>query len=230
MITPGQGDTNVDPLTDITIEFTEPVQPLSLGSLSDGTPPLPSASVAITFGPSAATVTVPFTVLPVSVFDLTNYRLTPAFNFPGEGPASQQCGVFNTVNVAINGGQFKDLAANTNVLGGSTFFVTGEGPGIVNAPVNPDVIYLARAGAVPGISLVDLNGFGASTGNPTFDPTYQTFAEFNTNYPNNPNVKLQGAIMRPPLQPGTCTFNGGSAGVFTLTLDSSLRTCSCARR
>jgi len=35
-------------------------------------------------------------------------------------------------------------------------------------------------------------------------------------------VTIQGTIMVPPLEPGTCTFNGGSEGVFTLTKDSSL--------
>lgn len=222
VITPGQGDANVDPLTDVVVEFTEPIQPLTLGSLATGRPPLPSASAAITFGPSATLVNVPFSVLPVSPFDLTKMRLIPAFNFPGEGPPDLQCGLFNRVNVAVNGGTFQDLAANTNVLGGTTFFDTGAGPGFVNAPVNPDTIYLGRSGATPGLSIIDLNGFGQTTGVPTFDPTFLTFAEGNSNFPNNPNVKLQGSLLRPPLQPGSCTFNGGSAGVFTLTLDSVL--------
>lgn len=92
----------------------------------------------------------------------------------------------------------------------------------VNAPVAPDTIYVARFGAVPGLSVIDLNGFGASTGNPAYDPTYTMIAEGDSNYPNNPNLKFQGSLMRPPLVPGTNTLNGGSAGVFTLTKDSSL--------
>ena len=93
---------------------------------------------------------------------------------------------------------------------------------VVNAPVAPDTIYVVRTGAQPGLSVVDLNGFGASTGDPTFDPTHTTFPEGNSNYPNNPNVQLQGALLRPPLAPGTTTLDGGSAGVFTLTKDSLL--------
>ena len=31
----------------------------------------------------------------------------------------------------------------------------------------------------------------------------------NTNFPNNPNVRLQGASLRPPFAPGTATVNGG---------------------
>jgi DNA-binding beta-propeller fold protein YncE len=46
--------------------------------------------------------------------------------------------------------------------------------------------------------------------------------EGNTNYPNNPNVRVLGSALSPPLTPGTCTFNGGSEGPLTLTKDSSL--------
>src|SRR5262249_55859183 len=107
-----------------------------------------------------------------------------------------------------------------NLLGGSTFFDTGEGPGLVNAPVSPDTIYAGRSGATPGISVVDLNGFGASTGSPNFTANHRV--EGDSNYPNNPTVAGRCVLLIPPLQPGTCTFNGGSAGVFTLTQDSSL--------
>ncbi|MBO24301.1 MAG: hypothetical protein CMO65_03750, partial [Verrucomicrobiales bacterium] len=62
--------------------------------------------------------------------------------------------------------------------------------------------------------------FGGGTGNPTWE--YQNYAQGNSNYPNDPNVFFQGSQMLPPLLPGTCTFNGGSAGVFTLTRDSNL--------
>ena len=91
---------------------------------------------------------------------------------------------------------------------------------VVNAPVAPDTIYVVRKGVRSGLSVIDLNGFGASTGDPTYDPT--TFPEGNSNYPNNPNLKYQGALLRPPLVPGTSTLDGGSAGVFTLTKDSLL--------
>jgi hypothetical protein len=35
-------------------------------------------------------------------------------------------------------------------------------------------------------------------------------------------VNIQGATLRPPLQQGFCTINGGSAGVYSLAMDSSL--------
>lgn len=93
---------------------------------------------------------------------------------------------------------------------------------VVNAPVAPDTIYLARRGPAGGLSVIDLNGFGASTGDPTYDPAGLVFQEGWSLYPYNPNVRLQGALLRPPLLPGTSTINGGSAGVFTLTRNSNL--------
>jgi len=220
VVSPSNNSTGVDPLTSVFIEFTEDVQPWSLGSLPNGAAPLPSSSLALSFGPSTATVNVPFNVKPISVYDLTTYELIPTFSFPGEGPDTFQCGVFNRVTLSINPRQIRDLVDNQNLLGGSSSFDTGEGPGLVNAPVCPDTIYLGRSGAISGVSVVDLNGFGQSTGNPTFNASRPV--EGNTNYPNNPNLRTQGGLMIPPMTPGTCTINGGSAGVFTLTKDSSL--------
>jgi len=220
VVSPSNNSTQVDPLTSVFIEFTEDVQPWSLGSLPNGAAPLPSSSLALSFGPSTATVNVPFNVLPISVYDLTTYELIPTFSFPGEGPDTFQCGVFNRVTLSINPRQIRDLVDNQNLLGGSSSFDTGEGPGLVNAPVCPDTIYLGRSGAISGVSVIDLNGFGQSTGNPTYNQSDPV--EGNTNFPNNPNLKTQGGLMIPPLIPGTCTINGGSAGPFTLTKDSSL--------
>ncbi len=223
LVTPGQGDQNVDPLTNVRIQFTEPVQPLSLGSIQTATAPDLSSAVFVEFGPSGGSVKVPFTVSPVSVYDLSTFELIPAFHFPGQGPEGFECGNFNKVTVTVNPNQFRDLKGSINQFGASTHFFTGEGPGVANAPVTPDTIYLGRAGAVPGLSVVDLNGFGASTGNPLYNAEFGPESEGLSNYPNNPNVRLQGALLKPSLLPGTCTFNGGSAGVFTLTKDSSLQ-------
>jgi hypothetical protein len=222
--TPAFGDTDVDPQTSVQVLFTEPVQPLTVGSLPDGSPPTLSSAVELKFGPITQETKVPFTALPPSVFDLTTWVLTPTFAFPGSGPASQQCGTFNTVTVDMVSQQFTDLAAvpNNNTLPASTFFTTGEGPGIVNAPVAPDVIYVGRTGATPGISVIDLNGFGQGTGNPNFDFTYNVFPQGSSNFPNNPNLIQYGPNLHPPLFPGTCTIDGGSAGVFTMTQDTSL--------
>ena len=219
-IEPGGGDTDVDPSTLLRMTFSEPVQPASLGAL--GPLPAPSSAVAIQFGPPTQVTSVPLTVCPPSAFDLSVWELRPAFAFPGNGPAGLPCNTFNEIRVQVHAGQLRDLAGNANNQAAETNFFTGSGPGIVNAPVAPDAVYVARAGATPSMSVIDLNGFGASTGSPAFDFTYQSFPAGNSNYPNNPNVRLQGALLYPPLQPGSCTVDGGSQGPFTLTVDSNL--------
>lgn len=228
--TPSFGDNNVDPATKITITFTEPLQPLTVGALPTGKPPPLSSSIQIVFGPTTQPTQVPFTALPKSIYDFSVWELTPTFAFPGIGPSSLQCGTFSTVTVSLVPQQLRDLAqlppptsgGNANTLPAATSFTTGEGPGLVNAPVSPGVIYAVRQGSNPGISVIDLDGFGQGTGNPTFDFTYATFPKGNSNFPNNPNLKLQGQAIRPQIKPGTCTVDGGSEGVFTLAKDSNL--------
>lgn len=217
---PALGDTGVDPLTNVLVRYTEPVQPLSVGNLPSAQVPVTSPAISLTFGPTTQVVTVPFSILPVSIYDFSTWELTPAFNFPGSGPATFGCGTFNTVTIAFNSNQVQDLPGNLNGTAAQTSFETGEGPGLINAPVTPDAIYAIRAGGqIQGVSVIDLNGFGQSTGNPTFNSNQMI--QGNTNFPNNPNL-IQGSILRPPLAPGSCTVDGGSSGVFTLTKDSSL--------
>jgi hypothetical protein len=226
---PAFGDSDVDPATDIQITFTESVQPLSVGQLPSNKPPSLSSAIGISFGPQTSQTNVPFTALPVSVYDFSTWVLTPTFAFPGSGPVFAQCGTFNEVTMNVVPGQIEDLASlsapasggNRNTLPAATSFTTGEGPGLVNAPVVPDAIYAIRQGSSPGISVIDLNGFGQSTGDPTFDGTYK---KGHSNFRNNPNLLQQGTAIHPAIFPGTCTIDGGSAGVFTLTRDSSLNT------
>ena len=224
MIEPGNHEFDVDPATNIEIHFTEPVSILKVGELEDGTPPGLSASVQVKFGPDFS-VEVPFHVRLFSVFDLSRFTLVPVYDFPGTGPllSGAACGQFGQVKVLVNPAQLEDLSVNhnKNVLGRDTDFFTREGVGVVNAPVTPDVVYIGRTGSNQGVSIIDLNGFGASTGDPTYDPE-NPIIQGNSNYPNNPNVRVQGAILSPPLFPGSCTFDGGSAGPFTLTKDTSL--------
>jgi hypothetical protein len=224
-MTPADLSQDVDPQTNVVMQFTEPVQILTVGSLANGTPPALSAAIQLQFGPNASKVNVPFTVQPVSIYDLTRYILAPVYDFPGTGPSlpDVDCGdVFGKVDVVINQGQFLDLSGNKNTNARSASFQTREGPGLVNAPVTPDAVYIGRTGSNQGISVIDLNGFGQGTGNPTYDIAHP-IVKGNSNFPNNPNVALNGAILTPPLAPGSCTFNGGSAGPFTLALDSSLQ-------
>ena len=222
-IVPGNGDIDVDPETTILVDFTEPIQVRSIGEFSDGTSPVLSAAIQLEFGPSGGRVQVPFNVRVMSPYDLTRVELMPSYQFPGTGPEIDglSCGDFSQVDIIVNSEQFADLAGNENTLAPSTFFVTAEGPGLVNAPVSPDTIYVNRGGSRPGISVIDLNGFGQGPGNPTYD-ILNPIVQGNTNFPNNPNVSLQGSLMIPPLTPGSCIFDGGSPGVFTLATDTSL--------
>ncbi len=223
LIIPADTEEDVDPETNIEIQFTEPLQILTLAELDDGTPPLLSSAIKLQFGPSTGRVEVPYFVRPFSVYDLSRLELVPAYNFPGSGPelGGLTCGTFGDVALTVFGQQFQDLNGNPNSLAPRTSFKTREGTGIVNAPVVPDAIYLGRTGANPGLSVVDLYGFGQGTGNPTYDQL-NPIQPGNSNFPNSPNVAVLGTSLIPPLTPGTCTFNGGSEGPFTLTKDSSL--------
>ena len=79
-------------------------------------------------------------------------------------------------------------------------------PVSVNAPVAPEAIYIGRAGSAPGISVLDLNGFGQGTG-----------ALQSTRFPLNPNVGRPGVF--PALAPGTSSLDAGGSGAMTLTQD-----------
>ncbi len=230
LISPGNGDINVDPETTIRLEFTEPIQPYSLGEMMGQGPPLLSTAVKIRFGPATGRTEVPLNVSPISPFDLSTYTVTPGFPFPGQGPEFQTCGTFSTVSVALETNQVEDMTrrpgavggqfeTNVNARGADTIFETGQGSGIVNAPVAPDTIYVGRVGARAGISVLDLNGFGQSTGNPVSSMPFPLEGE--SRFPYDQNV-TQNPTIRPILIPSECTVAGGSAGVFTLTLDSSL--------
>ena len=227
-ITPPSAALDVDPLTQVTLGFTETLNLLSLGTLTGAGPASFNGSVRLAFGPANQRTQVPYTVLPAGVYDLTTAVLTPAFPFPGQSPIGlPNCGALHRVDVSVTPGRIADTFGNFNQLGLASFFETGEGPGLVNAPVTPDVVYAGLApdtagSGAPALSVIDLNGFGASTGDPTYDPSFQTFQEGWSNYVNNPNLRFQGSLLRPPLVPGNCTVDGGSSGVFTRTRDSNL--------
>src|SRR6187402_1064773 len=81
--TPAFGALDVDPATTIVMRFTEPVQPLSVGTLAGASLPGLSSSVHLTFGPPAFATEVPFLARPLSPYDLSTWELAPAFAFPG---------------------------------------------------------------------------------------------------------------------------------------------------
>ncbi|MDF1836893.1 MAG: hypothetical protein P1V35_03410 [Planctomycetota bacterium] len=231
-ISPGNGDVDVDPFSHVIVDFTEPIQPLTLGPLEGASPAGDSLSFGLRFGPVTGPASMPFTMRPVSVFDLSRFEIIPAFPFPGKATDVPGCHKeYSQVDVTLNAGHVADLALNPlasdpqtlvpnrNTLSGLTFFELGAGQGLVNAPVLPDAIFVMGSGSAAGLSVIDLNGFGQGTGDPTSTPGVAREGE--SKFQFNPNVSQQTGIL-PPLQLGTCTLDGGSAGVFTLTLDTTL--------
>lgn len=232
---PGNLAINVDCDTDIHWKFSESVQPHSLGSLPSNIPPTLTNQFTIEFlpgvppgfPPPGQTVKVPYTVLPISPFDFTEFVLTPTVSFPGSDPNGSSAQVFVTYFQAAP----EDLFGNSDPNSGNTnqisFQISGECPGMVNAPVAPGAILLASngGGSSGGIRVLDLDGFGQGTGDPAFnDNGYYDQLDI-SKFPFNPNLTSpQGAFMFPPLSRDVTTLAGGSAGVFTLTKDSSLDT------
>lgn len=229
---------------DTTIEwsFAESVQPYSLGPLPGPVPPSLTPEFTVEFLPPVAVgspppgqrVQLPYTVLPVSPFDFTKFVLTPVTDFPGSDPFGATATAFVTYfqNAAI------DLFLNQDPNSPATDeiqFDIGDCPGLVNVPVAPGAIYVASngGGESGGIRVIDLDGFGQGTGDPTHDYVNQFYnATFNSNgepisgdiskFPFNPNLQVQDIF--PPLSADTTSIAGGSRGVFQLAQDSTLRT------
>ncbi len=221
LIEPANGALDVDPQTELLLAFSEPVQPWGVGKIDGAGFASISGALDIAFGPPTARTEMPYTVEPLSPFDLSRYRVIPGYPFPG-APAPGVSTPFTLVDVICTSGFTPDLAQNTVPTPASSQFETGFGPGLINAPVIPEAILAFGPGSAGSdrLSVIDLNGFGASTGNPVSSPGFPLEGE--SRFPYDPNVLFNPSV-RPPLQPGTTTIDGGSAGVFTLTLDSTLQ-------
>lgn len=200
-ITPGNNQQGVDPTTAILVRFNKPVQPQDVGAFlnrTNLTPPAGGMSIGVT--QAAKSFNVTYYADPVSYADFCNYLLTPAYNLPGESDV-----VVSVQNTRIRG--VADLAMTVGQPV-STPFKTGIGPAIVNAPVAPDAIYVGIGGAQPGVSVIDLNGYGQGTGDPA-----------TSRFTLNPNLPSTGIY--PPLGPGNSRLDAGSSGALTLVQDTS---------
>ncbi len=198
-ISPGNSQIGVDPTSTILVRFNKPVQPGEVGSFFDPqqfTPPLGGISLSVTA--AAQTFPVIYHADPVAYGDLMNYIITPAYNLPGQ----------STVDVTVQTTTIHSLSGALIGQSVTTQFTTGTGPGIINAPVAPEAIYVGIGGAEPGVSVIDLNGFGQGTGDIN-----------NTRFPLNPNIGVAG--VSPPLAPGTTNLDAGSGGVLTLVKDTN---------
>jgi hypothetical protein len=197
-IAPGNGASNVDPTTSVVIRFNKPVQPGDMGTFFNPQNLTPSSGgVTLQVTNAASTYPVIYYADPLGFGDFCTYVVQPAYTLQGQSP----------VQVSVNEKSVRGLIAPELGSTASTDFTTGDGPGIVNAPVAPEAIYIGMGGSRPGLSVIDLNGFGQGTGD--ID---------NTRFPLNPNVGAPGLF--PPLQPGSSNLDAGSAGLFTLTQDT----------
>lgn len=238
-------DLDADLACDVQIHyaFSEACQPYSLGPLPSAVPPPPSNEFTVEFlppvspnsPPPGSTIQLPYTVQPVGPFNFTEFIVTPVVAFPGSDPFGAQAVATVTYfhNAAV------DLFMNTDSasLEGTpiTFSVGSDCPGLVNVPVAPGAILIASngGGSTGGIRVIDLDGFGQGTGDPThdfgnslynvtFDSNGDPIAGDVSKFPFNPNLGVPDIF--PPLSSDTTSLAGGSRGVFTLAQDSILRT------
>ncbi|HEX9792907.1 MAG TPA: hypothetical protein VGC54_02900 [Planctomycetota bacterium] len=223
--------------------FDESCQPHSVGPLPSLVPPSLTNEFTIEFLPPVAvgqpppgsTIPLPFTALPVSPFNFTEFVLTPVATFPGSDPFGAIAKAFVTYfhNAA------EDLFSNSdpnNQVTSQIEFTIGDCPGLINVPVAPGAIYTGSngGGTAGGVRVIDLDGFGQGTGDPTFnhvnDPIYDVVLDANgepiqgdiSKFPFNPNLALTDLF--PPIGEDSTSIAGGSRGVFQLGQDSTLRT------
>ncbi len=204
----------VDPLARPEIRFTEAIQPESVGALAG---PANLGAIDLIQAPDVAPSQRAYNALPRSPYDLTTWRLVPSRPFDGLDPGGMFKNLeFARVEVVVHEDRLVDLIGMTGQNEVGFRFLVNRGASTTNAPVVPESLLLSRGGSRPGLSVIDLNGFGQSTGNPVSSQPFPLKGE--SRFPYNPNV-TQNPTARPLLNPGMSTVDGGSAGVFTLTLD-----------
>ncbi|MCA8969636.1 MAG: hypothetical protein KDC95_07630 [Planctomycetes bacterium] len=202
-IEPGNGQLGVDPTTTIRVTFSKPVQPRDVGEFFNAsllTPALRGLILNVTI--ADVTFPVGYYADPLSMSDFMTYTVRPSYALPGD--ANVQFGVNNSIN-SLPG------VALASPL--TTTFRTGKGPGIINAPVAPEAIYVGRRGTNASLSVIDLNGFGQGTGD--IGDTYPS------NWKNNPNLRANDNVY-PPLRPGRTNLDAGGEGFLALVRDTNL--------
>jgi hypothetical protein len=210
-IVPGNGQSGVDPLSPVRISFNKPVQPADVGTFLSATNRTPQpGGVALNVTVASASFGIAYYADPLSFADLCNFVVTPAYNMPGN----------TLVSVEVNARSIRGLNGPTLGTDVQTTFTTGDGPGIVNAPVAPDALYVGIGGAQPGVSVIDLNGYGQSTNGLDPDPVtgLPTKRPADTNFARNPNIGQPGVV--PSLSVGNSTLDAGSNGPLTLVQDT----------
>jgi hypothetical protein len=210
-IRPGNGDTGVDPTSTVRVSFNKPVQPFDVGTFFSSTNPTPQpGGLALNVQVGSRVFSVAHYADPVSFGNFCEFDVRPAYNLPGSTP----------VEVAVTASSIHGLGGPELGRDISTTFTTGEGPGIVNAPVAPDAIYIGVGGSNPGVAVIDTNGYGKGTNGLDPDPVtgIPRKRPTDTNLPRNPNLGQPGVV--PPLSIGTSTLDAGSDGPLSLVTDT----------
>lgn len=220
----------------VTFFMSESCQPHSMGPLPTSVPPALSNEFTVEFKPGVPPgfpppgqrVKVPYTVLPASPYDFTSFVVTPVAPFPGGDPQGSAAQAFVTYFSNAAEDLFLNSDPNSLETVEITFEISGDCPGMVNVPVAPGAIYLASngGGTTGGLRVLDLDGFGQGTGDPTHNYANAFYDSLDiSKFPFNPNVSSpQASGMFPPLAADPTTLAGGSSGVFTLAEDSTLGT------
>ncbi len=205
-IDPGSNAINVSPTTSIRASFSKPVQPVSVGeffSTSNKTPSFRGVTLNATI--NSQVVPILYYADPFGPGDFCNYTIKPAFLLPST--TLHTLSVETSIDSLVSGVKLGTQAV--------TSFTTGQGPGVINAPVAPEVIYVGRSGTSAGLSAIDLNGVGQGTGD------FSKFSDANYRFGFKRNPNLSNAGMIPSLNPGTQNLDAGSAGVMTMVLDTN---------
>jgi hypothetical protein len=235
-------DLDIDVACDEDIYFSldEACQPHTLGPIPSAYPPSLSNEFTVEFYPQVlpgaplpgSTIPLAYSVSPVSPFNFTEFVISPVVPFPGQ----DALGARSTAEVEYFHKSAEDLFGNRAGASADSslisFVVGSDCPGLVNAPVMPGSLLIASN---EGMKVLDLDGFGQGTGDPThdfnrteynvgFDDEYGNIPDEGdiSKFPFNPNLSLQGVF--PPLTADTTTLAGGSRGVFTLTQNTALET------
>jgi hypothetical protein len=218
--------------------FDEACQPHTVGPIPSAFPPSISSEFSVEFYPPVpqgdplpgTTISMAYTVSPISPFNFTEFLVAPVVPFPGQDPFGAQ----SQAKITYWHKSAEDLFGNQDSasIGSSVigFAIGSDCPGLVNAPIMPGAIMIASS---QGMKVLDLDGFGQGTGDPTHDfirTEYNVTYDSENNpasgdiskFPFNPNLALQGIF--PPLTANTTTLAGGSRGVFTLTQNTNLST------
>ena len=187
-------DDSASSVSSFIVEFSKPMVPHSVGTSAildadngnpyDGNmprpplvPPLPPCAFVATVTSSIGNLFVPFDCEPLNDNNLAAYRLRPLVSLPPNASVDLvvRAVTNNTgTNLAkapmdLSGNRYDGQDLNGDGVGDQAdlhhTFSIGPGPGVVNIPVSPEVVYWLP-GTGDGIGAIDLNGHGFTTNTP----------------------------------------------------------------